>query len=455
MTRQALRVGLVVWAAVFVASCAGNRPPSTTAAPGAPRFAGYPTPDIPLTLAVSPDVRTRHAEGWQRLQAGDLRGAARDFNAILKQVPGLYPAETALGFVHLANRQYKNAQPRFAAAIGANDRYLPAWIGQAEALLGLERDADAIAAMERVIALDPQQESVRTRLELVRFRLSQSLIESGQRARAAGRHDEAVQQFEQALAMSPQSTMILSELTETQTAAGRLDQAERHARRAIEVEPREARWQVALGDVLEARGQLRDAAAAYTRADRLESNPEWRAKSRALRERAEMAALPPEFSRVASAATITRAEVAAFIGIHLRELVDAAPARVNSVVTDVRTHWASPWILPVTRAGIMTVFPNYTFQPGATVRRGDLASVVAALVRLAGASRRAELAKWQAARPRFADLPPANVFYTPAALAVTANAMTLDATGRFNPTRPATGADLEAAVRRIAQLTTP
>jgi hypothetical protein len=88
------------------------------------------------------------------------------------------------------------------------------------------------------------------------------------------------------------------------------------------------------------------------------------------------------------------------------------------------------------------------------VRRADLASVAAELVRIAATGNpRVTLNTWQAARPALADIPAANVFFRPASLAVASGAMTTDADRRFNPTRPATGADLDAVVRRIAELT--
>ena len=46
------------------------------------------------------------------------------------------------------------------------------------------------------------------------------------------------------------------------------------------------------------------------------------------------------------------------------------------MLTDVRAHWAAPWIIAVVRAGVMDGFPNHTFQPRAVVRRLDLAQVV-------------------------------------------------------------------------------
>lgn len=453
----ALRTVLALSVAILVAGCATSRPAAVVAMPSALRFPAFPVPEIPANLGTAgdpafEDLRLRHTNAWAHLQSGDLRAASRVFGALVKDAPGFYPAQTGLGFVDLANEDYGDAELRFAAVVGVNGSYLPAWVGRAEALLGLRRDAEAIAAMERVLVLDPAREAVRTRLELVRFRLTQSLLGSGQQARAAGRTDEAVTYFERALVQSPQSTMILNELARTEMAAGRLDNAERHARRAAQVEPREAAWQALLGDVLEARGQMAAAADAYARANLLDPSDEFRDRSRELRERAELAALPESFRRLTSAETITRADVAAFVGIHLKDLVARAPVRATTVATDVRTNWAAAWILVVTRAGIMTVYPNHTFQPTTVVRRGDLATVMAVLVQLAGAGRKAELSQWQASRPRFADLPASNVFYTASALVTAAGVMAPDATGRFNPTRPATGAELDLAVRRIGTL---
>jgi hypothetical protein len=166
-----------------------------------------------------------------------------------------------------------------------------------------------------------------------------------------------------------------------------------------------------------------------------------------------MAALPPEFGSIADAPSVTRAQAAALVGTRLSELVQAAPLRVTDVATDVRTHWAASWILPVTRAGIMPVFPTHPFQPNAVLSRGDLAALSVELLRMAAANRPADVAAWQAARPEFVDVPANNLRYPAAAFAVTAGAMTVSSDNRFAPTAPASGPDLEAVVRRIEALT--
>ncbi len=444
-----LRLGLVLAAVLLVTACATTTRPPVTATP---QYPDYPMPTIPADLAAAPDVRDRLTSGWQRLQANDLRGARADLNAALQRDPGFYPAEAALGFVELAARQPAEASAHFEVAIAGSEDYLPAWLGQSDALLALGRDADATTALERVLALDPARDDVRARLELVRFRAVQALIDEGRTARQVGQTDEARQRFERALALSPSSALILHELADVEMSAGRLGEAERYARQAVDVDPRDAQGQATLGAVLEAREQFAEAADAYARAVALDARPEWTARVTDLRARAELAALPAEFRAVPTATEVTRGQVAAYIGIRLEALIARAPARIADVATDVRTHWASKWILPVTRAGVMSLYANHTFQPDATVPRGDFAGIVAELLSLAFADRPSDLMQWVGEQPHFEDLPTTNIRYPSVALAVAVGAMSPRAGDRFDLAAPLSGPELESAIGRIETL---
>src|SRR5262249_15538976 len=150
---------------------------------------------------------------------------------------------------------------------------------------------------------------------------------------------------------------------------------------------------------------------------------DWRKHADDLRAKADDADLPAEFKAIPDAATITRAQVAAMLGIRLKAVIDRAPARAEIVATDVRSHWAATWILALTRAGIMDVFASHTFQPAATVRRAELASIVSQVLNLVAARQPRDAQAWRAARPAFADMPAGHASYTAAAAAVTAGAM--------------------------------
>jgi tetratricopeptide (TPR) repeat protein len=432
----------------LTAACAAPLAPVVTA----PRFPAYPIPEVPATVRVGPTERALHERAWQWLQSGDPRRAILEFSRVLDRAPDFYPAQAGLGFAYLADRQYTAAAERFGRAVEENDGYVPAWVGRAEAELALGREAEAIATMKRILTLEPGLTDIRSRLDLMRFRQLQSLIEDGRQARLSGRLDDARRLLGDALTRSPASTVIMLELTLTEMAARAYDAAEQHVRRAIDAQPNDAEAHAMLGAVLEAQGRSADAAAAYDVAVSLDPRPDWRARSVELGRVAEFVGLPPEFGTIDRAATLTRAQVAAFIGIRLKSLVDRAPRRVAAVATDVRTHWAEPWILPVTQTGIMDIFANHTFQPSAVVRRGDLARVAVELVTLAGSSRPEDLARWRAERPEFEDVSTSHLSYGPAALAVAAGVMATQEGRRFDPTSPATGADLAGVVARIAEL---
>lgn len=444
-----VRLSVGVLAAAFAAGCA-SVPPAPAAS--SPRYPLFPYPHVPESLAATAQLRARHDGAWQRLQAGDLGGAAQDFRQIVQQAPQFFPAEAGLAFVAMAEREFDEAARRFDRVVSLAPAYLPGWQGLADARLEQRDEAGAMVALERVVALDPTQESaLRGRIELLRFREVQRLMSAGREARERGRTDDAIAALARALELAPTSVVILRDLAEMERARGDLDQALAHARRAVDLESGDGEAHAVLGAILEARGDLGSAAAAFSRAASIENRADWRAQSDDLAERARLAALPEEFTGLPAAIAVTRAQVAAAIGVRLEALVTAAPRRVSSVATDVRDHWAATWILAVTQAGLMEIFPNHTFQPAAVVRRTDFAPVVHELLKLAAADRPADLARWAGATPRFSDMPPTHLGFRAAAAAVSSGAMAAQ-DGRFAPSRPVTGAELLAAVARIAEL---
>jgi tetratricopeptide (TPR) repeat protein len=415
---RALAAGLWAIGCATAAGCASN---PTRPAAAAPAFASYAKPVIPATLTLSPDVRTEHERAWQLLQSGDVRGATRAFTAILARAPESYPSEAGLAWALLASRDPAASATRFRAALARDARYVPAWEGLVEAELARDDLAAAIDALEQVVALDPQRDDARTRLVVLRLTEAQSFIDGARRAREAGRPDEARTLLDRALGRAPSSASILAEIASLEVSRGRLDEAELYARRALQLEAGNARAQTALAEVAEAR------------------------------DRAAYAHLPAAFRQIGSAASVTRGEAAAFIGIRLDRLVASAPSTVTLVITDTRQHWAEPWILAVTARGIMDVQPNHTFQPARPVRRDELAATLAVLVELAAASRPADLERWKSSRPPFADVPAGHLFYEPAALAVACGALAAD-DGQFQPARAATGAEFVRAIARIQSI---
>ena len=444
--------GIALVALLALASACA--PKVTTPVPvGSPRFPDFVFPDPPAGLG-TPATIERHKAGWQWLQAGDFRAADRNFAASLKLSPTFYPAEVGLGYSALARKETDAALMHFDRAVVENPRYAPALVGRGDALLESgQRDA-ALQSFEVALAADPTLAALRSRIEVLRFRGLQDDVADARKAAESGRLPEARKLYQQAIAASPQSPFLYRELAVVERRDGDLPAALVHAQKASELEPADARTLVLIGEILEARGEADAAITAYSSAIALEPSETIAARIRALRDKAAINALPEEYKAIDVSPTVSRAQVAALIGVRLDSLLKRAGGTTAVVMTDTRSTWALPWIMAVTQAGVMEVYPNHTFQPSAQVRRVDLARVASNLLAIIGRENAAMLAKWRdaASRQRFRDVAPTNPNYAAVSLAVEANVMAAGPDGAFQPSRLATGAEAIAAVRRLEDL---
>ena len=413
----------------------------------------YPDYTFPAYMSDlgTPAAQERHKAGWLWLQAGDLKAAERNFQTALSLSKDFYPAEAGLGYVNLAQKDLDEAATHFDRAIVANPRYVPALVGRGEALLGLGDRDMALKSLEAAVVADPALAALRTRIEVLRVRGLQDDVAGARKALEAGRFDEARRLYDRAIGASPDSPFLYREAADVARRQGDLDTAVRRAQKALELEPADVRGQTLIGEIYESRNDTVKAVAAYEAALALEPNEALERKVEALREALALAALPAEFQAIESAAMLSREQLAALVGVRLDELFKRVPRRNAVVITDTRGSWAIPWIMSVTRAGVMEVYPNHTFQPAAVVRRGDLADAASRVLSLIAAEKPNLASAWSTRR-QFADVPPAHLSYPAASITVEAGVMQPLPDGTFQLSRLVTGAEAVAAVKKLEEL---
>jgi tetratricopeptide (TPR) repeat protein len=447
---RSVAVALVI--ACLAGACAAPKKPVGLPGPiVTPRFPDFVYPAPPPQLA-APQAASGHQIGWQWLQSGDLRNAERSFSDVLKSAPEFYPSEAGLGFVGLAKKDYRAAASHFDRALAADPRYAPALAGRGETLLALGQRQQALASFEAAVAADPKLTDLRARIDVLRFRGMQDDVDAARKAADAGRLAEAQTIYERSLAASPDSPFLYRELAIVERRNGNLDAALGHARKAAELSPAEPRNFTTLGEIYEAQGNFAAAAEAYGTAATLEPGDAIEARLEELREKAAFAAMPEEYKAIETSPGVTRAQLAALIGVRLDDLLKRARRNNAVVLTDTRGNWAGPWIQSVSRAGIMEAYPNHTFQPDAPVRRGDLALAASRVLSLIAAERPRQAAAWKNAHVRFSDLPPGHLSYPAASAAVQAGVMKTAEEDSFQLSRPVTGAEALAAIRKLEEL---
>ncbi|MDE3155571.1 MAG: tetratricopeptide repeat protein, partial [Acidobacteriota bacterium] len=444
---------LLAWMAaaalVAAAACAPKVVPLP--APGPPHYPEYLYPDVPPAVAGAGPV-AHHDRGWRFLQAGDLTNAEREFQAALAGASGFYPAQTGLGDVALARRAPKDALGWFAKVLQQNGRYVPALVGQAQAQVALNQDAQALKSYEAALAIDPSLAPVRRQVAVLQFRDLQQTIDEARKAAAAGRYDEALQAYRQALAASPDSPFLYRELGDLEVKRGEQPQALEQFRQAVKLDPSDAHAWEQIGEILEQQGDLGGAVSAFQEANTADPTPARAERLRAAEARAATAKLPAAYRAIPQEARITRADLAALIGVRLAALLQAAPAAGAVLITDARSSWASSWILQVARAGIMPPYPNHTFQPQAGVSRGELATVLSRLLHVLTARDPALARQWAAQHAPIRDVPPQHLSYPAVSIVVASGVMALEPDGTFRLGQAVSGAEALAAIDRLRQL---
>ena len=431
--------------ATLLAACAPKvvTPPVVTS----PRFPDFVFPVAPPGVG-DDQARNGDDRGWQFLQAGDFGNAEREFNTVLRRVPGFYPAEAALGWVALARRDREAALEHFDRALTRNATYVPALVGRGNALLESGKTEEAVASFRAALAADPSLDAVRWRIEVLKFRDQEEILAAARKAAEAGRAEEARRAYLRAISMSPDSGFLYRELAGVERKQGSLDLALEHLRKAVALDPGDARSLVQIGEVLEGRGDFDGAVAAYRQASAIEPGEAIAARIEATRRRGQLTKLPPEYFEIPKAAQVTRGELAALIGIRLQALLAWAPRRSGVVITDTRGYWAAPWVLEVATSGVIDVLPDHTFRPKGTVRREDLAQAVSRLLDLTARRHPERTAGWRSGRPSIADVPSAHLQYPAVAAAVSSGVMPLEGEA-FEPSRAVSGAEVIAVVDRL------
>jgi tetratricopeptide (TPR) repeat protein len=447
--RQAAAASVLVVALIVAGACAPQARPPLVATPSFPDFV-YPA--VPATLGDT-QVWASHQRGWRALQAGDQAGAEREFSGALKRLAAFYPSEAGLGYVALSRHDFRDALGHFDRALHQASGYAPALVGRGEALLSLSREDEALKSFQAALAVDPSLAGVHQRVEVLSLRITQNRLAAARKAVESGRLDEAKSAYMNALASSPDSAFLYRDLAAVERKQGDDASALEHLRKAVSIDASDARSLVQIGEILESRGDVDGALKAFTGSAAIEPGDAISERISALRHRADLARLPEAYRAIPTKPQITRADLAALIGVRFDRLLQSSDRQDAIVMTDLRGAWAAPWIQAVTRAGVMDAYPNHTFQPGGLVTRGDLAHVMSRLLALVPGRRPPATGgagtSWA---PRIADLPPTHLGYPAAAAVVAAGLMPLVEGDAFHPSRVVSGAEAIDVLSRFEAL---
>ncbi len=430
-------------AAARLAACAGLAALAACATHVAPKLPEgqdfvYAAP-LPGELPANETAALEAA--WRDVLAGDTKHAVARYEKLLQRHPGSLAAKTGLGYARLRTGETARAQGAFLDVLSKRPEDVPALVGMGSTAVRNGDTEGAIALYKRAAVAAPDDAVVRKRLASLKLQVTERRMLEAQAALERKDEDAAVVAYRRALDVAPEVTGVRLALSELLASRG-----ERAA--AIELLEADASGErqtlLQLGGLLEQEKEYARALDVYTRL--LAHGPgdeEARAGQRRAREGAEAMAMPQEYQAIPEAARVSRADLAALIAVRV-PLLRRAGAGEPRVAVDISGSWARDQIARVLALGLMDLYPNHTFQPGAIVRRVDLAR---------SAARTLDLLHWPAgAAPAPADMSRSHLDWDVVERVLAAGLMGLSADGAFEPWRPVSGRETIDVVDAVARL---
>lgn len=413
-------------------------------APRAPVPAGeaFPPPRPAPGEATAKEARGLE-RAWAALQSGQTAEAEKAFRRLARK-PALVAARTGLAHVHLRAGRLEDAERAFAQVLEIRPDDVSALVGAAATAVRRGNLDAALPLLQRAQQESPDDAGLRRRVAEARVQLTERRVAEARAALEAGDAPAAIARYRAALEDAPEVAGLRLELAELLVRGG--DTAAAVA--ALEADPTGDRQVLLrLGELLSGLQEHARALEAYRRL--LERDPrdeEALRAARDVREQVELLQMPPEYRRIPSVESITRADLAALIGVKVTAL-SRLPAGAPNVAVDISGSWAREHILRALALGIMTVYPNHTFQPAAIVRRGELALAVQRVL---------DLLRYPAgSAPAFSDMSRSNLHHYAAARVVAAGLMDTTAEGAFQAWRPVSGREAADVVEALARLVGP
>jgi tetratricopeptide (TPR) repeat protein len=400
----------------------------------------YPAP---AAGEVSARERNDLEKAWRRVLAGDQR-AVRDYQKILSKRPDLLAARTGLAYARLRGDQIGAAAAAFEAVLGERPDDVPALVGAGSTAFRGEDLDGALALYRRALEAAPSDPVVRTRTARLKLQITERHMASAEAARGAGDEETAVREYQAALDVAPELAGMRLTLAELLLA----QDEETKAVATLRADPTGDRQVLLrLGAVLQGQGRFEEARAVFR--DMLIRDPsdlEARRGERVAQEALDFQSQPEQYRRIREASRALRADLAALLAVKVSALRRLPPSEPRLAV-DISSSWAREHIATILRLGIMDVYPNHTFQPRATVRRGDLARASSRVLRRLG---------WRRGRGAApADMRPSHLDHDAVVTVVAAGLMHYKAGGAFEPWRPVTGREAVDVVDALARLVGP
>jgi tetratricopeptide (TPR) repeat protein len=385
---------------------------------------------------------------YQSYLRGNQSKARSALLELIRKRPSYYPAHLAIAYTYIAEDKHDTAETYVRRALDLHPDYAQAHFALSTLLEARQDYPAALAELDEVARIDPQYPSIAQAQNILKLKATEQYLNLG-RQMADSNPDEALKYLKAAHNMAPEIDQIPAEIAAILLKQHNCRDAVEYLRIAVDRQPNEVTLKSQLADCYMSLKEYSDAKLVLEQlAVQLPNDPSVRQRLEEAKKSIFISGLPEEYQRIPTASEITRGQFAAYLVIHLESL-NSFRSESEKIAVDIIQYWAQSYIQKVVNLGIMDVFPNRTFQPNQPLTRLELARAVSRILEILEISKGRKFSTVQINIP---DIPPDQVFYPIVAKPIANGILSLDADGRFHPSRRVSGAEAVSVVNQLKKI---
>lgn len=323
-----------------------------------------------------------YQQGLQALNRDAAEDAIRYFQlAITRDVMHLR-AYLSLGDVYSMQQNYPVAETYYNKVLKYDPESIPALtaLGTIQWKMGNHRDA--LNIYHEVLKRDPANEFARQQAESVTQDLFAAYYEQGVAYKDAGEIEAALTEFQKAQSLAPDNLELTLEIGNMFLEQQDYVMADRYFQQALSQDSSNLPAIIGAGKVQQALKHYAEALKYFQQGFALEpENQDVKNLLKQTQTERVQKSLPSQYRNIASNAEVTRGELAAMLSIELM-IENRLPAAARpTIISDITTYWAKPYIIKAVQLGIMGLPPDRFFRPDEPIQKGELAFVIDSLFR--------------------------------------------------------------------------
>jgi tetratricopeptide (TPR) repeat protein len=403
----------------------------------------------PLQNTDQPAV-VSYQTAYQSYLQGDQLKARTTLLEIIRKRPSYYPAQLAIAYSYLAEDKMDSAEDYIRRALDLHPDYPQAHFALSSILEAKQDYPGALSELDEVAKIDPRYPSITQVQNILKLKATEQYLSLG-RQMSDSNPDEALKYLKAAHNMAPEIDQIPGEIAAIYLKQHDCQNAVEYLRIAAERGSSDLNQKMQLADCYMELKEYPEAKILYEQLiAQMPGDEHVRQQLEFAKKNIFISGLPQEYQSISGTSEITRAQFAAYLVIQLESL-QRFRSEDQKIAVDIIQNWAQSYIQKVVNLGIMDVFPNRTFQPNQPLTRLELARAVSRILEIAELSGKPKFP----AQANIPDIPADNVYYSLVAKPVASGVLSLDADGRFHPSRKVSGAEAISVVNQLKSIMEP